>query len=173
MSVLKNLVPDLVIGSIGDIDFDRLRKKGIKGLILDIDNTLVSASSRNPDVKASDWIKNALQKGFKLCIVSNAFKKRVTSIANALGVDFIYRASKPRRRSFLKAKSIMGLKTADIAVIGDQIFTDVFGGNRAGMYTILVNPIGPKEIFIIKPRRMLENIILSRIGIRRGYDNET
>ncbi len=173
MSILKNLVPDLVVRSIGDINFDRLRKRGITGLIVDVDNTLVSASSRNPDAKAFDWIKKAMQKGFKLCIVSNALKKRVTNIANALGVDYIYRASKPRRRSFLKAKGMMGLKTAEIAVIGDQIFTDIFGGNRAGMFTILVNPINPEELFIIKPRRMLENIVLSRIGVRRGYDNET
>ena len=160
-AMLRKLVPDMVLDSISNVDFtDMSSRLKIKGFIVDIDNTLVPARSNQPDTRAVEWVKSAIEKGFKICFVSNALRKRVTNFGNFFGVDYIYRALKPRRHSFRKAAVIMGLDRTETAVIGDQIFTDIYGGNRAGMFTILVTPIASSEIFLIKPRRLIERFVL-------------
>jgi len=161
--MFENFYPELVYEKINDVDFKVLREKGIKGLILDIDNTIVPPHTKDADENAIEWIKQVKKEGFKVCIVSNASKDRVDRFNEKLKIDAIHRASKPAAKSFLKACEIMGTKPGETAVIGDQIFTDILGGNNAGMFTILIKPIDvSKEWFFIKFKRVLEKIIMSK-----------
>ncbi|HOJ09123.1 MAG TPA: YqeG family HAD IIIA-type phosphatase [Clostridiales bacterium] len=158
----EKFFPCLIVDKFQDINLDMLQKKRIKGLILDIDNTLVPSFVKEADNNVLEWIERLKNRGFKVCIVSNATKKRVDRFNEKLCLEAIYRASKPGRRSFKKALKVLGLKPAETAVVGDQIFTDVYGGNRLGMYTILVKPINRKETLFVMLKRYPERYILNR-----------
>lgn len=160
--MFEKFYPDLMTDSVQNIDLDELFKNNIKGLILDIDNTLVPNRMKEADEKAVKWIENIKNIGFKICIVSNASKKRVIKFNERLKLDAIYRASKPGSKAYKKAARLMGIGAKEIAVVGDQIFTDVFGGNRIGMYTILVKPIHKNEILYVKLKRLLEKYVLKK-----------
>lgn len=161
--------PDLYIGRVQDIDFGYLREKGIKGLILDIDNTLVP-HGKEADENAVRWIERVRSEGASACIVSNASRKRVEKFNERLQLPTIHRASKPRVKAFLTAAGIMELKPDEIAVVGDQIFTDIRGGKKAGMFTILVKPIDKKELAFIKIKRLAELFVLA--GYRKRIRKE-
>lgn len=154
--------PSLAVESIRDITTEILDKNNVKGLILDIDNTLVPNHVADADDNAVRWIEGMKAAGFKLCIVSNASKKRVIRFNERLKLYAVHRASKPGTRAFLKAARMMDFKNRNIAVVGDQIFTDVFGGNRVGMFTILVRPIDKHEGQLIRFKRIFERRILKR-----------
>lgn len=158
--MLERFFPKLFLDNIYAIDFDLLKAKSIKGLILDIDNTLVPNYIKDADNAVVQWIERAKNAGLGVCIVSNASHKRVLRFNERLKIDVVHKASKPRKKGFLKAADIMKTIPSEIAVIGDQVFTDILGGNRLGMYTILVKPIDKNELFLIKPKRWLEKIIL-------------
>lgn len=155
------LFPDILLDSIYDIDPYMLKDKGIKGLIIDIDNTLVAWDIERPDNKAIQWIKTMTNKGFKICLISNNTFERVRIFNESLNLFSIPEAKKPTKKSFLKALKKLKLKPEQIAVIGDQIFTDVLGGNRFNMFTILVRPISDKEFPFIQVKRFIEKIILA------------
>lgn len=154
--------PDLYVNGIRDITAELLEKKGIRGLILDIDNTLVPNHVADADEKAVEWIGKMKAAGYKLCIVSNASRKRVVRFNDRLQLNAVHRAMKPGTRAFLKAARLMGFENGKIAVVGDQIFTDVYGGNRAGMFTILVHPIDKREGKLVRFKRIFEKRILIR-----------
>ncbi|MCX7843280.1 MAG: YqeG family HAD IIIA-type phosphatase [Clostridia bacterium] len=169
--MLEKLYPDLYLDKVQDIDLDFLRKHNIKGLILDIDNTLVPHGLEADD-NAVAWMERVQAEGFKVCIVSNASKKRVIKFNERLRVAAIHRASKPGTRAFLKALEIMGLMPGEAAVVGDQIFTDIYGGNRLNLLTILVKPIDKKEFFIVRLKRIFEKGILSKYHMESGEKRE-
>lgn len=160
--MLDVLLPDLMVDRIQDINLDILLKKNIKGLILDIDNTLVPNFMKEADDNAVQWIEKVKNAGLKVCIVSNASETRVIKFNERLKIFAIHRASKPGTKAFLKAARNLELEPKEIAVVGDQVFTDVFGGNRANMFTILVKPIDKKEFFFIKIKRIGEKIVLAK-----------
>lgn len=155
----KLLYPQEIVDSIYDIDFNELYSKNIKGIILDIDNTLVG-HGEDADDKVLDLIEKASKAGIQSCIVSNNSQDRVVKFTENLRIPAIHRAAKPRKRAFIKAAQTMNLTFEEIAVIGDQIFTDVLGGNRLGMITILVKPIGSSEPYFIKIKRFFEWFVL-------------
>lgn len=159
--MIEKYYPDLYCDSIRHIDLEKLKNKGIKGLILDIDNTLVPMHSKDADENAISWIKELKTKGFKVCILSNAAEKRVLRFNKSIDVTAIHRAFKPAGKAFLKAAEEMGLEPENIAVVGDQIFTDIHGGNKANMFTILVKPIDKKEILYVRLKRGPEKLVLS------------
>jgi uncharacterized protein len=159
--MIEKYYPDLYYDSIRSIDLDLLKNKGIQGLILDIDNTLVPMHSKDADENAISWIAGLKKKGFKVCILSNAAEKRVLRFNEKLNVTAIHRAYKPAGKAFLKAAEEMGLEPENIAVVGDQIFTDIHGGNKANMFTILVKPIDKKEILYVRLKRGPEKLVLS------------
>ncbi len=160
---MKLLYPNLYLESIYQLDFDKLSDKGIKGIITDLDNTLIAWKDEQLSRQLENWLEEAEHKGIKLCIVSNNHKSRVHKFAKKAGLPAIPKANKPRRKAFLAALETLNLPTEKVAVIGDQIFTDVLGGNRLGLYTILVVPIDDKEFFGTKILRMLERFILRKI----------
>ena len=139
-------------------DFDEFYRNGVRGIIFDIDNTLVEDNAKLDD-RARSFIESLKNKGFKLCIVSNNGLERVREFCEPLGVKFVYKAKKPSKAGFIKAMRLMGTKRADTISIGDQIFTDVLGANRAGIKSYLCEPINRKtERKHIKFKRIFEKL---------------
>ncbi|UUZ85450.1 YqeG family HAD IIIA-type phosphatase [Paenibacillus sp. P26] len=160
--MLKKLIPRLQVNTIFDIDLNGLWKQGYRGIITDLDNTLVGAKAPLATPELIDWLKVVGQIGFQVVIVSNNREARVTAFAEPLSLPFIYRARKPTNVSFRKALHMMELKPEQTVVIGDQMLTDVLGGNRMGLFTILVKPISlADEGFFTKVNRRLEKAALT------------
>jgi HAD superfamily phosphatase (TIGR01668 family) len=161
--LLTKLVPRLQVNTIYDIDLKALWEQGIRGIITDLDNTLVGAKAPLATPELIDWLKVVAQLGFQVVIVSNNSKIRVTTFAEPLSLPFIFRAKKPTTAAFRKAMQLMNLKPEHTVVIGDQMMTDVLGGNRMGLYTILVLPIarGDEGFFTKLINRSLEKVALN------------
>lgn len=153
--------PKAYLNNVKEIDIDLLNKNDIKGIILDVDNTLVNLKKELLD-GVDNWCENLKKSGIKFCILSNSNKKnKVENVAKKLDIPFIYFAKKPLKSGFIKAKKILGLEEKNIAVVGDQIMTDVIGANIAKMFPILVKPIAEKEYFYTKIKRPLEKLIIN------------
>ncbi|MEC0230541.1 YqeG family HAD IIIA-type phosphatase [Paenibacillus alba] len=162
--MLKKLVPRQSVHTIYDIDANHLWGFGVRGIITDLDNTLVGARDPHATPELIEWLKQLQKMGFKVVIVSNNNHGRVSAFAEPLGIPFIHRAKKPTNGSFHKAMRLLGTNTRQTAVIGDQMLTDVLGGNRMGLYTILVQPISIQdEGFFTKINRRIEKWALSRM----------
>ncbi|ADU51329.1 HAD superfamily (subfamily IIIA) phosphatase, TIGR01668 [Thermaerobacter marianensis DSM 12885] len=161
------LTPRFVVPSIYAIRWDDLRDLGVRGLVLDLDNTLARRDQPLPDETLRRWLDEARQQGFSACILSNNLEHRVQLFAQACGVPAVHAATKPRRRAFLRALQTIGVEPAQAAVIGDQIFTDVLGGNRLGMVTVLVTPLPGKEFVGTRLVRLVERWVLRHLA-RRG-----
>lgn len=153
------LFPNEQIKSTYDIDFEKLYKKGYRGLIFDIDNTLVPHGFP-ADERAMDLFRRLHAIGFRWVLLSNNGKVRVKSFWEKVGGDYIFRAGKPKPANYHKAMERMGTDGDTTIFVGDQIFTDVMGANRAGIRTILVEPIHHKEIIWIAIKRYFEKIVL-------------
>lgn len=159
-------MPDIYQKSIYTIDYDKLVNSGIKCLLIDLDNTLVPSNTIIVNDKLRKFI-NKLQKKFKIIIFSNAFNKRVKKIADELGVDYQAFACKPWAYGFNKIKRKYRYKEGEIAIIGDQLQTDVYGGNKAGIVTILVNPLSTGDAFFTKINRYIEKRKMNKL-YRKG-----
>jgi len=151
--------PNDYVDSTYQIDFRKLRIKGYKGVLFDIDNTLVRHGEPADD-KARELFKSLKEQGVKYCLISNNQRERVESFAKEVEAPFIENAHKPSTKGYKKAMKIMGIKAQEALFVGDQLFTDVWGAKRAGMYSILVKPIHHKEEIQIVLKRYLERIIL-------------
>ena len=172
---LDSFRPNLRVSGITDIDLASLREQGFEGLLLDLDNTLLPW--KNSDVPDSSrmWVETAIQLGMKPCIVSNThYPKRLNRIAGELGIPAVAGALKPRGHGFEKAAEAIGCELGRAVVVGDQLLTDILGGNRAGAYTILVNPMHPREFIGTKLSRVVERAILWMLGepARQGTKSE-
>jgi HAD superfamily phosphatase (TIGR01668 family) len=166
--VWRYLCPKQYAQSTQQIDLNNLKKKGIKGIIMDLDNTLVPWNDNAVVPEVIKWIEEVKKSGFQACIVSNNKARRREEITKVFDVPTFWKAVKPRRRTFRKAIKMMGLKPSQVAVIGDQVFTDILGGNRLGLYTILVHPINKREYIGTMCVRKIEKVVL--FGLRRkGY----
>lgn len=151
--------PDKYVASTYVIDFEQLYKQGYRGLIFDIDNTLVPHGAP-ADKRALELFSRLKKIGFKCCLISNNQEPRVKRFNQDIQVDYIYDAHKPSTKNYLKAMEIMGTDRGNSLFIGDQLFTDVWGAKRAGIGNILVKPIHPKEEIQIVLKRYLERIVL-------------
>lgn len=169
--MLRLLVPGSCSPFLYDVDLGELARRGIRGLILDLDNTLAEYANADVPPRTREWVQEAKARGFRICITSNARPARVKAFAESLGVPGIAYAVKPVRRAFRRALKILGTSPAETAVVGDQLFTDVLGGNRMGMYTVLVNPLSTKELGTTRLMRRLERRVLRHL-VRRGMVRE-
>ena len=159
MSFLHMFYPDEYLDSTYEIDFDLLYKKGYRGVIFDIDNTLVPHGAP-ADARAEALFSHLKSIGFSCCLLSNNQRPRVELFNKNIGVNFIEDAHKPSVKSYQKAMKMMGTDTENTLFVGDQLFTDVFGARRTGIHSILVKPIHPKEEIHIVLKRYLEKIVL-------------
>ncbi len=170
MILKKFFCPRAYVESVEDINLVCLEKAGKKGIIIDLDNTLVEwkGDISLMKVEIKDWLADAKRLGFKICLVSNGFNNRVNEAGTILGLPVVPSAVKPRRRPFLLAMERIGTDPSNTVVVGDQIFTDVLGGNRVGLYTILVKPISDREFFTTRLVRKLERMVVSYLE-RHGF----
>lgn len=157
--MFKKLYPTKYLDSSYSIDYEQLYRSGIRGLIYDIDNTLVEHGMPATE-RAIKLFEQLRSIGFDTCLISNNKEPRVKPFADAVGSKYVYDAHKPSRKNYIRAMELMGTDTANTYFIGDQIFTDVYGANRAGIPSILVKPIHPKEEIQIVLKRKLEKIVL-------------
>ena len=157
--MLKTFYPDDYVASTYVIDFEKLYKDGVRGLIFDIDNTLVPHGAP-ADERAIKLFQRLKKIGFHCCLISNNKEPRVAKFNEPIQVDYVYDAHKPSTKNYRKAMKIMGTDTSNTVFIGDQLFTDVWGAKRSGIQSILVKPIHPKEEIQIVLKRFLEKIVL-------------
>jgi uncharacterized protein len=142
MTLLSNLQPDLILGSpILDLTPDILNHYQLKGLILDVDETLVPLRSREASAELREWVEQTRQVVSIWLVSNNLSQTRIRSIAQSLDLPYIIAARKPSRRQLKKAAAAMNLPVEQVAMVGDRLFTDVLAGNRLGMFTILVEPM--------------------------------
>ena len=155
--------PTYVFDKVVDITPEFLRKKQIKGLLLDLDNTLTTHN--NPVVPQSslDWIEKMKAAGIKLMIVSNNHAPRVTPFAQQLGLEFECEGAKPLTFGYSRAIKRMGLEKRNVAAVGDQIFTDVMGSNLKGIRSVFVFPIKPEESLPFRFKRACEKPFLPKL----------
>ena len=142
------------------IDFDKLYKDGYRAVIFDVDNTLVP-HDEPADERAKALFTHLKELGYSCMLLSNNKEPRVKNFNEVVQVNYIYKANKPMPGNYKKAMEIMGTTKENTLFVGDQIFTDVMGGNLAGIRTILVKPIHPKEEIQIVLKRFLEKPILA------------
>ena len=159
--MLKHFLPNQHVKSILDINPKDLQEKGIKGIITDLDNTLVEWDRPNATPRVIKWFEEMKKNQIKVTIVSNNNEKRVKSFSDPLDIAFIFRAKKPLSLAFHRAAKQMNIKKEEIVVIGDQLLTDVLGGNRGGFHTILVVPVAQTDGIATKFNRMVERKILN------------
>ena len=162
------LIPDLILDSVSKIDIGLLSYLGIRGLILDVDNTLSPPHQKLPTSDIIQWFHLMHQGGIKMVIVSNNNRKRVAFFAKDLGIEYIPFGLKPLPFAVLTAVKRMGIAKSEAVVIGDQIFTDILAANLAGIKTILVNPIDKMESVILRFKRKLEKPVIRRYHKRSG-----
>ena len=160
MRMFENFYPDQVCKSIYDIDLQLLKDNGIAGLILDIDNTLVRPQEREPSQRLLDWLNEVRMAEFCICILSNARRRRAAAFSSGLGIFTICNAKKPSGTGFQKAIRLMGLNSDTVCMIGDQLFTDVYGAKKIGIYSVYVKPFVLREIFTVMLKRIPEFFIL-------------
>ncbi|WP_027407876.1 YqeG family HAD IIIA-type phosphatase [Anoxybacillus tepidamans] len=158
--MLRYFLPNEYAKSVLEITPDQLKNKGIKGIITDLDNTLVEWDRPSAPPRLVQWFEKMKQSGIQIVIVSNNNEQRVKSFAEPLEIPFIYAAKKPMTRAFLQALKEMNLKKEEVVVIGDQLLTDVLGGNRGGFHTILVVPVAQTDGFWTRFNRKIERKLL-------------
>ncbi len=156
----KLLCPDLVAVSLLSILSEDFARQNVKGIILDLDNTIIPWDSKEMPQEIVHWLQERLNDGFQICLLSNNTKRRVKEIADTLEIPFVYRAFKPAKTGFRKAVEIMNLPPNEVAVIGDQLFTDILGGNRMGLFTIWVSPLANQEFVGTKITRQFERFVI-------------
>lgn len=165
--MLSRLAPDQYLASAMDVDLDALGNTGVKGLIVDLDNTLVPRYENEPPDELKAWLEHVRDAGLGVVIVSNNWTARVGAIAEELGVAIVKGAGKPLAKAFRQGMKMLGTAPQETAVIGDQLFTDVLGGNRLGLHTVLVVPLSEREMLHTRILRKLEWRVLRALARRR------
>lgn len=159
------IYPDAYLKQVEDISIEFLNKHKIKALLLDVDNTLVDYTKKMTD-SVRKWAKDLKGQGVKLYILSNTNDKtKIENISKELGIKYHNFAMKPLKKGYKKAQKDLGEKSENIAIVGDQIFTDIIGGNRCHMFTILVDPINEKDFWYTLWKRPIEKRIKSKLKI--------
>ncbi|MCU9613952.1 YqeG family HAD IIIA-type phosphatase [Caldibacillus lycopersici] len=158
--MLKKFLPKDYVKSIYEITPELLKERNIKGIITDLDNTLVEWDRPLATPKLTQWFKNMSDHGIHVVIVSNNNEKRVHAFAEPLGIRYIYKAQKPIGKAFRKALAMMDLQKEETVVIGDQLLTDILGGNRSGFHTILVVPVAQTDGWMTRINRSIERKLL-------------
>jgi len=159
--------PKEYVASPYELDYKSLYGAGYRGILFDIDNTLVMHGA-DADADTAAFVRGLQDIGFSICLLSNNNEKRVRRFNKNLGLAYIHKAGKPKRKAYQDGMAKMGCSAENTLFIGDQIFTDIYGANKAGVYSILVKPIAKKEEIQIVLKRIPEKVIL--YFYRRGME---
>jgi uncharacterized protein len=163
--LFEKFMPKLRVDTVYDIDLEELYAQGYRGIITDLDNTLVGAKDPLSNPKLAEWFEYVKKCGFKLIIVSNNSMRRVSAFATPLNIEFVHQARKPSNAPFRRAMNLMDLEPQQTIVIGDQLMTDVLGGNRLGLFTVLVLPIAVADEGIgTRINRRIERFVKARLN---------
>lgn len=162
-----SLIPDFYFRHIVEIPASLFEENGIKAAILDIDNTLTEDNSPVVAAEVTEWLAAMQANGIRFAVVSNNHNPRVSDFSKVIGIPAVCEAKKPDTKCLAEVGGILSTPPKETAVIGDQIFTDIWFAKRAGMKSILVEPMGPDGLIGIKIKRILEKPILWRMK-RRG-----
>lgn len=157
--MFERFFPKEWVDSTYNIDYQKYYDMGFRGVLYDIDNTLVPHGA-DADERAIALFKKLREIGFDVCLLSNNKKNRVERFNKDVKANYIFKAQKPYSRNYYLAATMMKISIKSVLCIGDQLFTDIYGGNLAGIHTILVNPINKKEEIQIVLKRILEKPIL-------------
>jgi len=165
MKLASKLLPDEQLGSVFDLDPEGLRVCGIRGIIFDLDNTLGAWGFEHIDERTLRWLRELQEQGFRIGFLSNHQGGGRQRLRERLkGHPVVFSAGKPRRRGFRQVLDELGLAPHEVAMVGDQLFTDIWGAKRLGLYTVLVKPVAPEDEGVLtRLRRWLERMIL-RLG---------
>lgn len=166
MSKFERFYPDYIYKSVQEIEDDFFSENGIKFAVLDIDNTLVPYTQKTPTKSALEFLQRLERLGVKYCFLSNNKDKRVIMFNESIGAPYLARAKKPLCAGVNKIMKIIGAKSENTVLIGDQVFTDVLTGKRAGTKTVLVDPIEDKETPFFRFKRRMEKIVLKNYNGR-------
>ncbi|WP_280768536.1 YqeG family HAD IIIA-type phosphatase [Salipaludibacillus daqingensis] len=165
--MLNKFIPDKYVQSVFELSMEELKEQGIKGIITDLDNTLVEWDREDATEDLIAWFEKLRDSGFQIVIVSNNNEKRVKHFADPHKITFIHSARKPLSKAFKTACKLMNLKREETVVIGDQLLTDILGGNRGGFQTILVVPVAQTDGLLTKFNRRIEQKVFSAMK-RKG-----
>jgi HAD superfamily phosphatase (TIGR01668 family) len=157
------LKPDARFGRVTEITPSLLRAQGVEGLILDLDNTLALWNGPEPAPGVAAWLGELGRNGVRRVVLSNNVPARVEAFGARVGVSALSRAGKPRARAFARALAVLGTAPERTAVVGDRLFMDVWGGNRAGLRTFLVAPVDRRELWATRLVRGLEEALVARL----------
>jgi len=157
--MFQTFYPGEYVDSTYEIDFEEFYKKGYRGVIFDIDNTLVPHGAP-ADERSRKLIASLKEMGYSVFLLSNNKEARVKVFNEGQNLDYIHKAGKPFRKNYRRAMEKMGTTTENTLFVGDQLFTDVWGAKRTGMHNILVKPIHPREEIQIVLKRKLERVVL-------------
>lgn len=155
--------PDIYQKSIYTINYDKLKERGIKCILFDLDNTIVPYVDKVPTKKLKNHFDKLTNIGFKVIIFSNSPRKRLEPFKKELNVDCCASARKPSKSKFLKVMNTYNYTLSETAIIGDQLLTDIYGGNKVGITTILVNPLSDIDMPFTKINRMIEKRIINNM----------
>lgn len=160
---MEKYIPDIYVKSIYDINYDNLKERGIKCILFDLDNTLVPTHTKDPSKKLLDFMEKLKDDDFTLIIYSNSGSRRVSNVASKLGLEFYHFVKKPYRGKFDIIIKKYPFSQSEMAIVGDQLLTDMAFGNRVGITTILVNQLSLKDGFFTKFNRIRERKILKKL----------
>ena len=165
--IMNKFKPSIYKKSIFDINYDLLKNKKIKVIAFDLDNTIVPYDEKEPNKEVIALVKK-LKKDFIVVVTSNNFHGRVKYVSDILDCDFLCNLLKPSKKLKKLIINKYQVKMQEVCIIGDQLITDIFLGNRLGMTTILVDPIKDKDFKITFFNRFLEKRIIKKINLRKG-----
>jgi len=160
---MKNYLPDLRAKSIFELNYDKLKEMGIKGILIDIDNTLVPMHIKKPTIESIKWVEDMKKRGFEICILSNASYRRTSIFKKILDINGVGMAFKPKKEGYLKAIDLLKLQKSECVMIGDQLFTDIKGASKLNILTILTEILDKNEHLYVKFKRIFENIRYKKI----------
>lgn len=160
---MERYVPDMYFQSIFDIKYDKLKERGIKCVLFDLDNTIIPFGIKSLDDSTIELFKTIVELELNPVIFSNSPKGRVNFFKDMLGIDALASAKKPFKKNFFKIMNLYHLEENEIAIVGDQFLTDILGGNNVGFTTILVNPISAKEPIWTRVNRFFEGIVIKKL----------
>ena len=163
------LLPDEFVNSVFEITPEKLQALGIRGIITDLDNTLVEWDRPDATEELSAWLEMLREAGIKVVIASNNNEARVKKFAEPLGIPYIFRAKKPLGKAYYEGLLRLGMRRHEVAMVGDQLLTDVFGGKRQKLYTFLVRPVAESDGFVTRFNRFVERRVFNDLK-RKGID---
>lgn len=160
--ILEKIFPDLYVPSVFQLPLEELKRRGIQTLVFDIDNTVAPFDVAEPDDRLIAFFNTLRQEDFRLCILSNNNKKRVNLFNRRLKALAVYKAGKPGVKKLLRALRAIGTTPASAAMVGDQVFTDMWCGRRAGLYCVMTAPICNRDQWMTKVKRGMERQVMKR-----------